>query len=70
MRPMPRRCWRGRRRLTLACRAEPVPRDTPASVAAMAGFRVGFVEWLEELETLRTLGSVRLFAERGRLVVG
>lgn len=59
-----------RRRLTLACRAEPVPRDTPASVAAMAGFRVKFGRIMEELETLPDFQLVRLFAERGRLVVG
>jgi putative heme iron utilization protein len=59
-----------RRRLTLVCRAEPVPRDTPAHAAAMSGFRVTFGRIMEELEALPDFQLVRLFAERGRLVVG
>jgi putative heme iron utilization protein len=59
-----------RRRLTFACAAEPVVRDSPAHAALVAAFRDQFGGAIDLLAGLPDFQLVRLTPLRGRVVVG
>lgn len=59
-----------RRRLTFACAAEAVARDSAAHTALVAAFRAQFGEAIDLLAGLPDFQLVRLTPLRGRVVVG
>ena len=59
-----------RRRLTFACAAEPVARDSAAHAALVAAFRAKFGGAIDLLAGLPDFQLVRLAPLRGRVVVG
>ena len=59
-----------RRRLTFACAAESVARDSAAHAALVAAFRAKFGEAIDLLAGLPDFQLVRLTPLRGRVVVG
>ena len=59
-----------RPRLTFACTAEPIPRDTPAHAAFVTAFRAKFGPTIDVVATLPDFQFVRLIPQRGRVVAG
>ncbi|RRJ94517.1 DUF2470 domain-containing protein [Opitutaceae bacterium TAV4] len=59
-----------RRRLTFACTAAPVPRDTPEFTAAMDAMKQKFGPIMGQMELMSDFEMVRLTPAKGRLVAG
>ena len=57
-------------RMTLNCRVEPLPRESPEWPGVMAKFHAGFGETIAVLSTLSDFGCFSLHPEQGRLVAG
>jgi len=59
-----------RRRLTFACTAEPITRDTPAHATHVTAFRAKFGPAIDVVAALPDFQFVRLLPHRGRVVAG
>ncbi len=57
-------------RLTLGCRVQPLPRESPGWPKAIARFHAGFGETIAVLSALSDFGCFTLHPEQGRLVSG
>lgn len=57
-------------RISLSCRVEPLPRESPQWPVALAQFQARFGDVIAVVSALSDFGCFRLYPEEGRLVMG